>query len=260
MAKVNRLELLRRIQDRGMESVSVLAEEFGVNPSTIRRHLDVLEARQVIHRQHGNVTFVHHGQTLPYAGKSVSRMAQKHAIGVAMAHRIGAGQTVLLDSGTTTLEVAKALRYHSRVTVVTLDLRVAMEIASQEDRRLVVVGGELIPSNYTLFGPDTLRQVGELNVDVAVLGADAVDARGVTQSSTQEVAFKRAIMGIAKSSYLVADSSKFQRSLLLKVCRLDDFALGITDSGLDPVVAASYPIPIIRAPLSQNAVIDHERE
>jgi DeoR/GlpR family transcriptional regulator of sugar metabolism len=249
---MNRSELLRRIQQRGYGNVTDLATEFGVTPSTIRRHLDVLQQRGVIERRHGGVEAVTTAAELPYAAKESERHRQKQAVAFGVAHRIGQGQSVLLDSGSTMLEVAKALRLHIGLTIVTNDIRVANEVAGHDQSRLIVIGGERLPSVQTLSGPDSIRQLQELSVDVAVLSADAVDAHSVTNASSDEVAMKRAMIESARARYLVADSSKFERTLLIRVCDLSEFTLGITDTGLDPIVAAHYPIPMIRVPVHQH--------
>jgi DeoR/GlpR family transcriptional regulator of sugar metabolism len=252
MTRINRSELLRRIQQRGYGTVADLAMEFDVTTSTIRRHLDVLQQRGVIERRHGGVQASTTAAEIPYAAKTSEHHRQKQAIAFGVAHRIGQGQSVLLDSGSTTLEVARALRLHIGLTVVTDDIRIANEVADHDSSRLIVIGGERLPSVYTLSGPDSLRQIQELSVDVAVLSADAVDSNSVTNASSEEVAMKRAMIASARARYLVADSSKFERTLLIRVCDLSEFTLGITDSGLDPIVAAHYPIPMIRVPLNQG--------
>ena len=252
MTRINRSELLRWIQQRGFSSVVDLAADFDVTPSTIRRHLEVLQQRGVIERRHGSVQAVATTAELPYAAKMTERQRQKQAIAFGVAHRIGQGQSVLLDSGSTILEVAKALRLHIGLTVVTDDIRIANEVADHSSSRLIVIGGERLPSVYTLSGPDSIRQIKELRVDVAVLSADAVNAHSVTNATSDEVAVKRAMIESARARYLVADSSKFERTLLIKVCDLSEFTLGITDTGLDPIVAAHYPIPMIRVPVSQG--------
>lgn len=252
VTRINRSALLRSIQQRGYGGVAELAVEFGVTPSTIRRHLDVLQQRGAIERRHGGAEAVTTAAELPYAAKESERHPQKQALAFGVAHRIGQGQSVFLDSGSTLLEVAKALRLHMGLTVVTNDIRVANEVASHGQSRLIVIGGEQLPSVHTLSGPDSIRQMQELRVDVAVLSADAVDAHSVTNASSEEVAMKRAMIQSARTRYLVADSSKFERTLLIKVCDLSEFTLGITDTGLDPIVAAHYPIPMIRVPVHQQ--------
>jgi len=254
VARINRSQLLRRIQERGYGTVADLAAEFEVTPSTIRRHLEVLQQRGVIERRHGGAEAVTTAAEIPYAAKESERHRQKQAIGLGVAHRIGQGQSVFLDSGSTMLEVARALRLHIGLTIITNDLRVANEVASGDSSRLIVIGGERLPAVHTLSGPDSIRQIQELRVDVAVLSADAVDPHAVTNASSDEVAMKRAMIKSARARYLVADSSKFERTLLIKVCDLREFTLGITDTEMDPIVAARYPIPMIRVPVSNNDV------
>ncbi len=154
-------------------------------------------------------------------------------------------QTVLLDGGTTTLEVARHLT-RRRLTVVTNDLRVAMEIAQRRSAHLVFIGGELLPDIYTTWGPAAVLQLENLRVDVAVFGADTVCDDGLYHTSSYEVELKRLMRSIAKEAFFVADSSKFGREALFKVLEVDDFTAGITDDLLDPIRASQFPIPIIQ--------------
>ena len=171
-----------------------------------------------------------------------------------MAERIGDGQTVLLDSGSTTLEVARHLAKRQGLTLITNDLRIGLEIATHQHAHVVVLGGELLPNVYTLWGENAVSQLKKLKVDVAVFGADAVNAEGITNTNGYELDLKRTMLSIATSSFLVADSSKFERQALFQVFSLAQMTAGITDDLFDPIIAANYPIPIIRVPMTGNAL------
>lgn len=237
-------EIVDALQDRGFQSVNSLAERFEVTASTIRRDLERLEAMELVKRTHGGAIPMHQAET-PNQFKQELHLAEKAAIGKAMADRVLEGQTVLLDGGTTTLEVAKHLTQR-RLTVVTNDLRVAMEIAQRRSAHLVFIGGELLPDVYTMWGPASVLQLTNLRVDVAIFGADMVCDDGLYHSSSYEVELKRLMRSIAREAFFVADSSKFGREALFKVLDIADFTAGITDDLLDPLRASHFPVPLIQ--------------
>lgn len=238
-----RTDIVNLLHERGFQSVNALAQTFRVDASTIRRDLDKLEAEGVVERTHGGVVPVEHGHSPP--AEVVLHQAEKSAIGAAMAERVHEGQTILLDSGETTLEVARHLR-HSRLTVVTSDLRVGLEIATKPSINLVFIGGELLPSGFGMWGPASVQQVETLRVNVAIFGAGTVMDDGIYSTSSYEIELKRKMRSIASEAFFVADSSKFGREALFKVFGFEDFTAGITDAMLDPIRAAQLPVPVIR--------------
>jgi len=238
-----RADIVNRLREQGFQSVNALAQAFDVDASTIRRDLDKLAADGVIERTHGGAVPVDRGPAAP--GQSSRHHAEKAAIGAAMAERVHEGQTILLDTGETTLEVARHL-HHSRLTVVTHDLRVGLEIASKPSINLVFVGGELLPSGFGMWGPTSVQQVENLRVNVAIFGAGTIMDDGIYSASSYEIELKRKMRSIASEAFFVADSSKFGREALFKVFGFEEFTAGITDSMLDPIRAAALPLPVIR--------------
>lgn len=237
-------EIVDVLKGEGFQSVNSLAARFSVTSSTIRRDLERLEAMDLVERTHGGAIPVKQPEP-PLQPEDAIHLAEKAAIGRAMAERILEGQTVLLDGGTTTLEVARHLTKR-RLTVVTNDLRVAMEIAQKRSAHLVFIGGELLPDIYTMWGPAATLQLSNLRVDVAVFGADTISDEGLYNTSSYEVEIKRMMRSIAKEAFFVADSSKFGPEALFKVLDINDFTAGITDDLLDPLRASQFPIPIIQ--------------
>jgi DeoR/GlpR family transcriptional regulator of sugar metabolism len=232
------------LQERGFQSVNDLANAFDVDASTIRRDLDKLEAEGIVQRTHGGAVPIDADEpTSVVAGRHHEEMA---AIGAAMAERVLEGQTILLDAGETTLEVARHLR-HSRLTVVTHDLRIGLEIATKPSINLVFIGGELLPAGFGMWGPTSVQQVENLRVNVAIFGTDTVMEDGLYSTSSYEIELKRKMRSIASAAFFVADSSKFGREALFKVFDFEDFTAGITDTTLDPIRAAQLPLPVIRA-------------
>ena len=246
MGKQRRQEILRRVQRNGYVSARELAGEYGVDASTIRRDLDTMARLEMIVRSHGGARASVEPAEIPYDVKVERNVPQKRAIAQAVAARVGEGKSLLLDSGSTTLEVARALRSHRGMTVITNDLRVAAEIANQGDVRLIVIGGEVLPSVYTLTSEHAVDLIGEYQVDYAVLGADAVDPRGITNTNSFEAPMKRAMIRAADQVILVTDSSKFGHTALVRVSGFEDVDLIITDDGLDEDDAADYPTEVVR--------------
>jgi DeoR/GlpR family transcriptional regulator of sugar metabolism len=158
---------------------------------------------------------------------------------------------VLLDSGTTCLEVARHLN-HSRLTVVTHDLLVGIELSRKPQINLVFIGGELLPNSTSMWGPTSLQQLENMRVNVAVFGAGAVMDDGIYASSSYSIELKRKMRSIASEAFFVADSTKFGREALFKVFGFDDFTAGITDDAIDPIRAARWAIPLIRVNASKE--------
>jgi DeoR/GlpR family transcriptional regulator of sugar metabolism len=203
-----------------------------------------LESLGLISRAHGGVGPVEPVET-PARIKQSMHAREKKAIGKAMAEQISDGQVILLDSGTTTLEVAKSLR-NSALTVVTNDLQIAMELAKKPRINLVVIGGQVLQDLHTTWGPTAVSQIGQLKVELAIFGADAINSNGVFNNTSFEIESKKAMMAISSQAFFVADSSKFHRKALFKVFDLEDFTTGITDESLNPDAANQFPLPIIR--------------
>jgi DeoR/GlpR family transcriptional regulator of sugar metabolism len=243
-----RQEIVELVDEHGFQSVTALARKYGVDASTIRRDLERLAEAGSIRRTHGGAA-----PAEPSAPTRANELQsrEKEAIGAATADRILENQTVLLDSGTTCLEVARHLN-HSRLTVVTHDLLVGIEISRKPRINLVFVGGELLPGTTSMWGPASLQQLENMRVNVAVFGAGAVMDDGIYASSSYSIELKRKMRSVAAEAFFVADSSKFGREALFKVFGFEDFTAGITDDAIDPIRAARWPIPLIRASTLQE--------
>jgi DeoR/GlpR family transcriptional regulator of sugar metabolism len=234
LASDRRREIFNRLVREGYVEAKELAEELGVDASTIRRDLDALARSGQVKRTHGGARTVPGvSADLPYSMKETARLDQKAAIAGVAVQRVRDGDTVVLDSGSTTYEIAVRLRNHEDLTVITNDLRIATFIADLRRFRLLVAGGELLGSVYTLTGRRTVEFLLDYAADWTFLGADAVDAAaGITNTNTLEIPVKRAMLEVAATTVVVADSSKFGHRALAKVADLDEVDEIITDSDL----------------------------
>ncbi len=160
------------------------------------------------------------------------------------------GGSLVLDSGSTTFALAQVIGARNDLTVATNDLRIAHYLAEGGGIRLLVTGGQLIDSVFTLVGPSALTNLEGLQVDWAFLGADAVDPEaGVTNVNTVEVPIKQAMLAAAARKVLLADSSKFGRRALATVVGIDAFDYVVTDAGLSAEQGLRYGDRLVRVPL-----------
>jgi DeoR/GlpR family transcriptional regulator of sugar metabolism len=202
---------------------------------TIRRDLYRLELQGAVIRTFGGA--LARGRSLaseiPYRAKVLQRQEEKRRIGAAAALAIHDGDTVILDSGSTTLEIARALRGRL-LTVVTNDLQIAVELAAQPETTLVVAGGIRQPELFTLLGPETEAFFRQIRVDRTFLSTDGVDLDvGITNRTLGGVPVKQAMIAAARETTVVADSSKFGRPTFARVCPIKAVTRMITDRGLD---------------------------
>jgi DeoR/GlpR family transcriptional regulator of sugar metabolism len=222
-----------------------------VDASTIRRDLDALTRDGHVRRTHGGARLTSGAIDLPYEIKQGERLAAKEAVGRAAAALVADGQSLAIDSGSTTYQLALALRARRDLTIVTNDLRVAELVSGFPSVRLLVTGGELLRSTFTLYGERAVAFVEELSVDFAFLGADAIDAEaGITNTNTIEVGLKRAMLAVAGATAVLADSSKFGRRALVRVAEAAEIDRIITDDELPDDVAAPFGDALERVPVA----------
>jgi len=220
---------------RGEEChVTSLAEAFGVSEMTVRRDLDALAAQGQIVRTHGGAApgsgVVFQFRFLERAGE---HGAAKEAIARRAAELVPDGATVALDSGTTTLALARELRGKRGLTVITTSLPVASELQHSDAVEVILLGGRIRRDSPDLSGALTLRSLEVLHADMAFFGADAVDLRGTCYQGRIEVAHLLETMAsIADTVYVVADSSKLGSTATARVGSLRSWKGLITDSGL----------------------------
>lgn len=243
-----RSAILRELLSTGYVEAKQLAEDFEVDPSTIRRDLDALGRSGNLDRTHGGARAKAGAVDIPYEAKKHEQMLAKQAIGARACELVRDGDSLMLDSGSTTHQLAVALRAHRDLTVVTNDLRIGRLVAEYSGVRLLVTGGELLSSTFTLVGQRATEFLEDLRVDWAFLGADAIDeTAGITNTNTIEISLKRTLIAAARTAVVLADSTKFDRRALVRVADLDEIDQVITDDGLSDEQARRYGERVVRA-------------
>lgn len=224
--------LLDLIRVRGFAALEELVRELGVSESTIRRDLDALEDQGSAKRTHGGVLYAGGMPRLAeFDERQPANWAAKRAIASQAADRIGDGETVLLDGGTTTYEVARLLVGRS-LQVVTNSLPVANLFASESRSDLVLLGGYVSPRTGVCLGPYANELLGRLHVTTTVLSAAGIDEEGLFNAHLLLAETEQAMLRAAGRVMVVADSSKFGRKSLTLVAPLSDIDVVVSDDGL----------------------------
>jgi DeoR/GlpR family transcriptional regulator of sugar metabolism len=229
--------IVETLQERNQVQVSTLAEALGCSEMTVRRDLQVLEGSGALRRVHGGAVRGFLGaEEAPYHLRALEAADAKEAIGAAAAALLTDGETVVLDGGTTALEVARALRPR-RMTVMPLALRPVFELQDAPDIRLLVPGGEVRPTELSFVGDLTVTAFAELRFDTYVMSLCGFDATaGVTAHHLTEAVVKRAAASASRRVVAVADASKIGRVAFGHICDVGVVDVLITDTEADEEV------------------------
>ena len=205
---------------------------LGVSESTIRRDLEALDLAGSIKRTHGGAVYAGEVRSMPaFDERTGTAAAEKRAIGLAAAALLEDGDTVLLDGGTTTLEVARAL-VGRRVQVVTNSLPIAQLLASSQQTDLILIGGYVYPRTGVALGPLAIATMQTIRVRTAILGAGGIVPEGIYNSNSLLVETERQMMSCGQEVMIVADHTKFGRLALARLCGLEEVDQVVVDSGL----------------------------
>jgi DeoR/GlpR family transcriptional regulator of sugar metabolism len=233
--------ILSLLRQEGYHSIHNLADKLGVSIATARRDLTDLEDEGLVARTHGGVLPVSHLSTShePTLDDKQRKMVQeKMAIGRLAATLVSPGETVILDSGSTTWQVGQQLKAIQPLTVVSNDLRILWDLANVPGHTLVAASGVVRSHVFVLLGTLSIEFFNNLNVNWTFLGADAIDpGKGITNVNIEEAAVKRAMIRAARSVAVVADHTKFAATTFAEVCPLDEVDCILTDDGIDDEMA-----------------------
>mgnify|MGYP003212666409 CR=1 FL=1 len=224
MKGYNRLEqIMDYLKSHNLVTVDELVAVTNASPATIRRDLIKLDEQGVISRTHGGVTLNRFIPTQPTTHEKMQRsLAEKHAIASAAASMVKAGDSVVLDAGTTMIELARQIT-HLPLRVITSDLHIALFLAEFKQIEVTIIGGE--------HGRKLLQNTWP---DVAFLSCNSWDLeKGITAPTEEKAALKRDLIAHASRKILLADSSKYGSWSLFNIAHLNELTEIITDSQLD---------------------------
>lgn len=214
----------------GAVGVDDLAERFSVTPQTIRRDLNSLCDRGLLARNHGGARPINSVSNAGYADRASSFAEEKRLIGQAAAELITPGTSIVLNIGTTTEQVARAIYDHRDLIVITNNVNVINILSGSPGKELLLAGGVVRQSDGGVVGDAAVEFIKQFRVDMAVIGASAVEEDGaVLDFDYREVSVARAIIENARKVMLVFDHSKFERRATVRICDIDRVDIIVTD-------------------------------
>ena len=231
-----RMSILKLLSANEHVFVPELSKEFSVSEVTIRNDLEQLESKKLLIRARGGAMRV--DQVVSFdqqlGNKHKFNMQEKSRIGKAAAHLIKDSDTIIIDSGTTTLEVIKNLPSTLKnLTVITNALNIANQLVANQNVNLIIPGGVLRKNSLSLIGPLAEKSLKNFFVDKVFLGVDGFDTRqGISTPNMEEAYLNQIMIDIAREVIVVTDSTKFLRKSLAFICKTDSIDTVITDSGI----------------------------
>src|SRR5438094_4301500 len=211
-----------------------MAQKFQTSQVTIRKDLEVLHSHGLIHRTHGGALPAREGalEDPTLLEKERLRRKEKLRIAACAAGLVKEGQVVILDSGTTTTAIGRALRNFRNVTIVTNAVNIAAEL-SGSSLEVILTGGSLRKNSFSLVGPIAEETLHRLNADILFLGVDGFDLHyGLSTPNLLEAKVNRAMMDVARVTVAVCDSSKFGRRSLSSIAPVSQIQHLICDRGI----------------------------
>ncbi len=231
-----RMAILAHLEQMGQVNVSELSKSLGVSAVTIRNDLVQLEKKGMLLRARGGAVKVlqsYVGLDYPLSDKQKKHLAEKQEIGKAAAALIEEGNTIILDSGSTTFELAKNLERFERVTVITNAVNIAKYLSKHKNINVIVPGGILRRNSMSLVGMLAEKGFKDYFCDLLFIGVDGFDINyGISTPNNEEAQLNRMMIDISRRVVVIADSSKFQRRAFAFIAGIEKIHTVITDHGI----------------------------
>ncbi len=225
-----RSRILEIIEMQGFSALQDLVSEVGVSESTIRRDLEILDRSGQIRRTRGGAAYI--GESLTdFDERRHKARTQKQLVARTVSEMIHSGETVLLDGGTTTLEVAKHLQGKS-LQVVTNSLPIVNVLLNQPKIELIQIGGFVYPKTGVALGALAVEALGRVHARRLIMSVGGITERGLFNSNALLVETERAMMSSAEEVIVVTDSGKLGHAALARLCSLEDVDHMVVDGGI----------------------------
>ena len=225
-----RRQILLELKLRPHVRISELAQRFNVSNETVRRDFDSLANDGLIARAHGGASAPAQGHYPDLDERTSSRIEERERIGRRAAALVNDGETVMIDSGSTTIQMARALAWQgTQCTVITNSIPVAMTIGHGVPE-VILCPGEYLPAESAVIGTETLEFLGRFNVDRCLIGASGLSKEGPSETVRGFAAVKRLMLQRAAKRHLLIDSLKFHRKGLAHVGELADLHSIVADA------------------------------
>ena len=224
-------EYLQKVE---FASLDELSEHVDASTSTVRRDLDILEAKGSVRRTHGGARVVNpRSEEFIFSTRDTHQLEEKEAIGRACAELISPNQSVIIDAGTTVYHAARHLE-SKQPQIITNSLPVANLFASASRLEVVVSGGVIYPRLGVLVGPQAVEAFSKIHADVALMSAGGITEEGITNSHGLLIDIQRAMIHGARKVIFCFDHTKFGRKSVSFLCKLDCIHTIVTDAAAPP--------------------------
>ena len=257
-AKTRRDLIETLVVSHGEIDFTSLATEFGVSEMTIRRDVEVLEGKGVLRRIVGGAIAMAGKSSEPsFKDRSTAATLAKMRIAEATADLMVPHETVIIDSGSTALEVARAIKGRELgLTVITPSIQVAVELADEPNTTVILTGGLVRPGELSLIGFETKQTFSRYNCDTFVMGVAGFDAvTGVTDYHRDESEVKHAALDVSDRIIVVADTSKLGRVQLVNIAESVDINVLVTDADESNQTVSALKeigVDVLCVPISQT--------
>ncbi|NGP45379.1 DeoR/GlpR transcriptional regulator [Bacillaceae bacterium SIJ1] len=234
--------ILEMLETNKIVKVPDLCKAFNVSIETVRRDLEYLEQEGKLKRVYGGAVLTTKSAKEPsYYSRSTKNAEEKVAIGRKAAELVSNGDTLMIDLGTTTLEVARHLKDKTDLTIITNCLTIAQELVDVPTFRVILPGGLLRAKELALSGFISEQFMNDFNVDKTIIGAGGITVdRGISDYHLEETRVRRTMIEKGEQTIVVADHSKFGIKALVNVCSLEDIDTIVTNGKLKKDIAQTY--------------------
>lgn len=251
-------EILRLLQEEGTVTIASLANRLGVSLETVRRDLKPLTQQGTVLKMHGAIGLPDMSGEAPFERRMRDNAEAKRAIARTVAATIHDGESVMLDTGTTTSVLARELLGHRRLTIVTNSSDIARTLATVNGNKVYMAGGELRSDSGGAFGVSAIEFVSRFSVSHAVISAGAIHAScGVMDYNLEEAEFARIVLSRGQRTVVVTDYSKFGRQGLVQVCGFAGLSELITDQPPPPDIAETLHAAGLRLTIARPRAQDN---
>lgn len=236
-------QILDMLEKGGSVKVSKLMKLFDVSIETVRRDLEYLEKEGYLKRVYGGAVLENvNAKQMSFKTRETEYIKEKKEIADIAMNFITEGQSIALDSATTTLEIARALkRKFERLTILTNSIIIASELSNMDKYTVILCGGILKREELSLVGDLTIHDLEKFRIDIAFIGASGISLKeGITDYDMEQLTIQKKLIEISQQVIIVADSSKFDGVSLAKMCDLDKIDMIITDSNLKAKILEKY--------------------
>lgn len=236
-------KILEVLEAEGSIKTSRIVTLLGVSLETARRDLDFLEKQGLLQKVHGGAILKNKEEnTLTYSLRETKHKEEKKEIAEFALNYISEGETIALNSSTTSIEIARLIKNrYTSLTVVTNSLRIADELADVKGINLILAGGIYNKNEYAFLGEITEKFLGNFLVDKSFVSVGGISLkRGITDFLMDEILVERKMIEIGEEVIILADSSKIDTNSLIKICDTKDIDFIITDSKLDEKIKEKY--------------------